>query len=249
MKMNRRKLLAALLGVQALCLAGFAQAQAPVLKVATDATFPPMEFVENGKMTGFDVELVEALAKAMGKSVEWTQIDFKGLIPGLVSKRFDMAMSAIYITEERAKVVDFGDSYYAGGLVVMVKNGNTAIKSPADLKGKKVSVQVGTKSVNFLRDTVPEAQLVEVEKNDQMFNLVEVGRADAAVTGKPAAYQFARTRGTLSVLPTPLTTEAYGMAVRKDLPELTKELNAALTKLKANGTYDAIVKKWFSNAS
>ena len=249
MKISRRKLLAALLSVPALSLACVAHAQTSVLRVATDATFPPMEFVENGKMTGFDIELVEALAKTMGKTVEWTQIDFKGLIPGLVSKRFDMAVSAIYITEERAKVVDFGDSYYAGGLVMMVKNGNTTIKSPEDLKDKKVTVQVGTKSVKFLRDNFPAAQLVEVEKNDQMFNLVEVGRADAAVTGKPAAYQYARTRGTLSVIPTQLTTEAYGMAVRKDLPEVTKALNEALGKLKADGTYDAIVKKWFSNAS
>ena len=249
MKISRRKLLAALLSIPALSLAGVAHAQTSVLRVATDATFPPMEFVENGKMTGFDIELVEALAKTMGKTVEWTQIDFKGLIPGLVSKRFDMAVSAIYITEERAKVVDFGDSYYAGGLVMMVKNGNTTIKSPEDLKDKKVTVQVGTKSVKFLRDNFPAAQLVEVEKNDQMFNLVEVGRADAAVTGKPAAYQYARTRGTLSVIPTQLTTEAYGMAVRKDLPEVTKALNEALGKLKADGTYDAIVKKWFGNAS
>lgn len=249
MKISRRKLLAALLSVPALSLACVAHAQTSVLRVATDATFPPMEFVENGKMTGFDIELVEALAKTMGKTVEWTQIDFKGLIPGLVSKRFDMAVSAIYITEERAKVVDFGDSYYAGGLVMMVKNGNTTIKSPEDLKDKKVTVQVGTKSVKFLRDNFPAAQLVEVEKNDQMFNLVEVGRADAAVTGKPAAYQYARTRGTLSVIPTQLTTEAYGMAVRRDLPEVTKKLNEALGKLKADGTYDAIVKKWFSNAS
>lgn len=249
MKISRRKLLAALLSVPALSLAGVACAQTSILRVATDATFPPMEFVENGKMTGFDLELVEALAKTMGKTVEWTQIDFKGLIPGLVSKRFDMAVSAIYITEERAKVVDFGDSYYAGGLVMMVKKGNTAIKSPEDLKDKKVTVQVGTKSVNFLRDNFPSVQLVEVEKNDQMFNLVEVGRADAAVTGKPAAYQYARTRGTLSVIPTQLTTEAYGMAVRKDLPEVTKALNEALRKLKGDGTYDAIVKKWFSNAS
>lgn len=249
MKLNRRKLLAALLGVPVLCFAGLSHAQTSVLRVATDATFPPMEFVDNGKMSGFDVDLVEALAKAMGKNVEWTQIDFKGLIPGLVSKRFDMAVSAIYITDERAKVVDFGESYYAGGLVIMTKTGNASIKSVDDLKGKKVSVQVGTKSVNYLRENYPSVQLVEVEKNDQMFNLVEVGRADAAVTGKPAAYQYARTRGTLSVLPAQLTTEAYGMAVRKDLPELTQGLNAALQKLKANGTYDAIVKKWFSNAS
>ncbi len=221
-----------------------AQAAEPI-RVATDATFPPMEFVENGKRTGFDVELVEALGKAMGRPIEWIDIDFKGLVPGLVSRRFDMAVSAIYITDERKKVVDFTVPYYAGGLVVMVKDGNKAIAKPADLAGKKVSVQVGTKSVSFLKEKYPQAQLVEVEKNQEMFNLVDIGRVDAAVTGKPAAYQYARTKGGLKVLPEQLTVEEYGMAVRKDLPELTKALNEALAKLKADGAYDKIVAKWF----
>ncbi|WP_145925415.1 glutamine ABC transporter substrate-binding protein [Bordetella sp. H567] len=236
----------------ALCPLLWAAVPAParaddVIRVVTDATFPPMEYVDNGKLTGFDIELVEALAKAMGKKVEWTQIDFKGLIPGLVSKRYDMAVSAIYITDERRKVVDFGDSYYAGGLVAMVKADNNAIKTPKDLEGKQVTVQVGTKSVGYLKEHYPGVKLVEVEKNDQMFNLVAIGRADAAVTGLPAAYQYVRTRGGLKVLPEQLTTEAYGMAVRKDEPELTTSLNKALAQLKADGTYDAIVKKWFSN--
>ncbi len=223
---------------------GAAQAQT-VLTVGTDATFPPMEFVENGKRTGFDIELVEAVGKAMGRKVEWVDIDFKGLIPGLISKRFDMAVSAIYITDERKKVVDFTAPYYAGGLVAMVKDGNTAIRSPADLNGKKVSVQVGTKSVSFVKEKYPQVQLMEVEKNQEMFNLVDIGRSDAAVTGKPAAYQYTRTRPGLKVLDEQLTTEDYGMAIRKDSPELTKAVNAAIEKLKADGTYAAIVKKWF----
>lgn len=222
-----------------------AQAQDNVLRVGTDATFPPMEYVDNGKRTGFDIELVEALAKAMGKQVEWVDIDFKGLIPGLVSKRFDMAVSAIYITDERKKVVDFTDSYYAGGLVVMVKDTNAGIKKIADLDGKKVSVQVGTKSVGYLTDKHPKVQRVEVEKNQEMFSLVEIGRADAAVTGKPAAFQYVRTRGGMRVLDEQLTIEEYGMAVRKDSPELTKAVNASLVKVKADGTYAALTKKWF----
>src|SRR5574343_1199884 len=112
--MNIRRQL--LLAAAALSLgAASVHAQDNVLRVGTDATFPPMEYVDNGKRTGFDIELVKALAKAMGKQVEWVDIDFKGLIPGLISKRFDMAVSAIYITDERKKVVDFTDSYYAGG--------------------------------------------------------------------------------------------------------------------------------------
>lgn len=234
-----------------LAAAALALAHAParaddnVLRVGTDATFPPMEFSDNGARAGFDIDLVEAIAKKMGKTVEWVDIDFKGLVPGLIAKRFDMAVSAIYITDERKKVVDFTDSYYAGGLVVMVKNGNAAITKLADLDGKKVTVQVGTKSVGYLADHFPKVERVEVEKNQEMFNLVEIGRADAVVTGKPAAFQYVRTRGGMHVLDEQLTTEQYGMALRKDEPELTKAVNAALVALKADGAYDALVKKWF----
>jgi len=243
----RRQFLASFLAVLGLAAAG-AHAQ-DVLRVGTDATFPPMEYIEAGKRTGFDIELVEAVAKTLNKRVEWIDIDFKGLVPGLVSKRFDMAVSAIYITDERKKVVDFTDAYYAGGLVAMVKEGNTAIKTLADLNGKKVTVQVGTKSVSYLAANYPQVQLVEVEKNQEMFNLVDIGRADAAVTGKPAAFQYVRTRGGQRVLEQQLTTEEYGMALRKDTPELTKAVNGALAKLKADGTYAQIVKKWFSNTT
>jgi polar amino acid transport system substrate-binding protein len=219
-----------------------------VLSVATDATFPPMEFVDKGERTGFDIDLMNALAKAMGKQVKWTDIDFKGLIPGLIAHRFDAAISGIYITPERSQVVDFTQTYFAGGLSVLVK-ADSSIKTPADLNGKKVTVQVGTKSVNFLRDNYPQVQRVEVEKNQEMFDLVGIGRADAAVTGKPAAYQFARTRPGFRVLDKELTKEEYGIAVRKDEPQLRDQLNAALAKIKADGTYAAIVQKWFGTAA
>lgn len=244
----RRTLLLSSLAAFALGSAG-AHAQDNALRVGTDATFPPMEFVDNNKRTGFDIELVEAIGKAMGRPIEWVDIDFKGLIPGLISKRFDMAVSAIYITDERKKVVDFTDPYYAGGLVAMVKDGNTSINKLADLDGKRVTVQVGTKSVGFLTQNYPKVQRIEVEKNQEMFNLVDIGRADAAVTGKPAAYQYVRTRPGLRVLAEQLTTEEYGMALRKDTPELTKAVNAAIARLKADGTYAAIVKKWFSTGA
>ena len=214
------------------------------LRVVTDATFPPMEFVKDGKRTGFDIELVEALATAMGRKVEWIDIDFKGLIPALISKRADLAMSAIYITDERKKVVDFSDPYFAGGLVVLTSKSGP-VKSLKDLDGKKVSVQVGTKSVSFLKDNYPKVERVEVEKNQEMFSLVEIGRADAAVTGKPAAKIFAQAKPSLHVLAEQLTTEDYGIAVRKDAPEIRDAVNAALKKIKADGTYDKLVNKWF----
>ena len=235
------------LGVSALalCLLNHAaQAADDTIRVATDATFPPFEFVKDGQRTGFDVDLIDALAKTIGKKVQWVDIDFKGLIPGLIANRFDVAASAIYMTPERRQVVAFTDPYYKGGLAVLVKD-SSSIKSPADLDGKKVSVQVGTKSVSYLSDNYPKVQRIEVEKNQEMFDLVAIGRADAAVTGRPAAMQYAKVRTDMRVLDKGLTTELYGYALRKDEAPLIAQLNKALDTLKTNGTYDALVTKWF----
>jgi len=239
MNLRRMGLLAA-----ACCLLPWAVHAQDVLRVVTDATFPPMEFVKDGKRTGFDIELAEALATAMGRRIEWIDVDFKGLMPALASKRADLAVSAIYVTDERKKVVDFTDPYFVGGLVVLTSR-NGPIKSVKDLDGRKVSVQIGTKSVGFLKERFPKVERIEVEKNHEMFNLVEIGRADAAVTGKPAAKIFAQAKPALHVLAEQLTTEDYGIAVRKDAPGLRDAVNAALKTVKADGTYDKLVGKWF----
>ncbi|MEH0834172.1 transporter substrate-binding domain-containing protein [Pectobacterium cacticida] len=234
--------------VVAMSLCGFSAmslAAGTPIKAVTDATFPPMEYMENQKMTGFDIELTEAIAKKLDRPIEWTNVDFKGLIPSLTSGRADIAISAIYITPERQQVVNFTVPYLAGGLVVMVKEGNNSIQKADDLNGKKVSVQTGTKSVGWLKTHMPAVQTVEVEKNQQMYNLVSIGRVDAAVTGKPAAYQYARTRGGMKILPTPLTSEEYGIAVRKDETALVGEINTALEQLKADGSYQQLLDKWF----
>ena len=222
---------------------------ADVIRVGTDATFPPMEFVKDGKRTGFDIELIEALAKTMGKKVQWVDIDFKGLIPGLISNRFDIAASAIYMTDERRKVVNFSDPYYRGGLAVLVRRDDNSIKLPADLNnGKKVSVQVGTKSVSFLKESYPGAERVEVEKNQAMFDLLATGRVNAAVTGRPAAVEYARTQPLVRVLDKGLTTELYGYAMRRGDTELAEQLNRALATLRVNGTYTALTDKWFGKS-
>jgi len=240
---TRRQLLSAIAALTLALTTSGAHAEGSI-RAVTDATFPPMEFVKDGRRTGFDIELVEALGRAMGKTIEWIDIDFKGLIPALQAGRADIAVSAIYITDDRKKVVDFTDAYYAGGLVVLTKK-DGPIKALKDLDGRKVSVQVGTKSVNYLRDNYPKVQRIEVEKNQEMFNLVQIGRSDAAVTGKPAAKLFAQSTTDLTVLDEQITTEEYGIAVPKSKPELTAGINAALKQLKADGTYERIVNKWF----
>jgi polar amino acid transport system substrate-binding protein len=239
--MNLRRIV--LLTAACLVLPRAALAEDP-LRIVTDATFAPMEFVKDGRRTGFDIELAEALAAAMARRLEWIDADFKALIPALTSRRADLAVSAIYITDERRKLVDFSDPYFAGGLVVLTPRASP-IKTLKDLDGRRVSVQIGTKSVGFLKERFPKVERVEVEKNQEMFGLVESGRVDAAVTGKPAAKIFAQAKPSLHVLAEQLTTEEYGIAMRKDAPELRDAVNAALKKVRADGSYGKLVEKWF----
>lgn len=223
---------------------GVTQAAEPI-RVAIDPTFPPMEYMNNNQRTGFDIDLACALAKKIGRPLVYTDMDFKALIPSVLSGRQDIVLSAIYITDDRKKVVDFTEPYFSAGLVVMVKKDDKRITSPKALAGKRVAVQVGTKSVNLLTEQYPTVQRIEVEKNEEMFNALEAGRADAVVTGKPAAMLYSKTRGTTKVLSEPLTHEVYGIAVSKNEPDLRQQLNTALKAIRADGTYDAVMKKWF----
>lgn len=101
---------------------GATQAADPI-RVAIDPTFPPMEYMNNNQRTGFDIDLAEALAKKIGRPLVYTDMDFKAMIPSVLSGRQDIVLSAIYITDDRKKVVDFTDPYFTAGLVVMVKKG------------------------------------------------------------------------------------------------------------------------------
>lgn len=219
------------------------------IRVAIDPTFPPMEYMQGNQRTGFDVDLAEAISKKIGRPLSYTDMDFKAMVPSVLAGRQDIVLSAIYITDDRKKVVDFTDPYFTAGLVVMVKKGDIRFTTPKDLAGKRVAVQVGTKSVQVLADQYPDAHPVEVEKNEEMFNSLETGRADAVITGKPAALLYIKKRGTTQLLPEPITHEEYGIAVSKREPELRQQLNDAIKSIKADGTYEALVKKWFGTAT
>lgn len=217
------------------------------LVVGTDATFQPFEYKNaQNEYEGFDIELMKAVASELGaEKVEFVDSDFKGLIPGLQGKKFDLIVSAMYITDERKKTIDFSKPYYPGGLTIMVKNDNDTIKSADDLKGKKVSVQIGTKSAKFLKETYPDAKLVEVEKNVEMFLELQSNRVDAVVTGMPAAKVYAKQNDKVKVLDVTLTHEFYGYGIRKENQEFINAVDKALKTLKDNGKHEEIVKKWF----
>jgi len=217
------------------------------LLVGTDATFPPFEqTAPSGEKTGFDIDLVTAIAKRAGiPKVEFQQVPFGQLIPGLQAHHIDLAASAIYITEVRAKVVDFSQPYFSGGLAVMVKPDDDKIIKAEDLDGKTIAVQVGTKSVDYLRQRFPKASLHIVQTNDQMFQSLQSGQADVVVTGYPAAKYYIKVHGGGKLTPFLLTNEEYGLAVRKSDPGLLAAVNTALETFKADGTMKTLEAKWF----
>ncbi len=219
-----------------------------VLKVGTDATFQPFEWKDDsGKYTGFDIDLMDAVAKKMGYDhAEYVNTDFKGLIPGLMAKKFDVIASAMYVTEEREKAIAFSDSYYPGGLCIMVRKDDNSVKGIDDLIGKKVAVQVGTKSVNFLQEKYPNVERLEVETNNEMFLSLESGKVDAVVTGKPAAEVYSKKSGKVKILDKTLTEELYAYGIRKDDTDLKKKLNEAIKAVKDDGEYDKIRAKYFN---
>lgn len=217
-----------------------------VLRVGSDCTFAPFEYEENGEYTGFDIELMKAMADEMGyDGIDVVNTDFKGLIPGLTAEKFDVIASAMYVSDERKESIDFSDSYFPGGLAIVVQNDNTDITGPDSLNGKSVAVQVGTKSVTYLEEHYPDVNIVEVEQNSEMFLQLETGKVDAVVTGRPAAMVYAKESGKVKVLDEGLTEELYAWGVRKGDTELLNDLNSALKTLKSNGTYDELKAKYF----
>ena len=217
-----------------------------VLRVGTEPAFAPFEFPKEGskELTGFDIELVQALGKQLGYKVQIEGMGFDALIPALQAGNIDVAIAGMTITDERKKVVDFTESYYTSGLMIMVRKDST-VKSIDDLKGKTIACQIGTTGENKSR-TVEGAKVKAFNTQDEAALEVKNGGADAVIGDAPvieyymtkAGKDFAMTVGEK------MEAEPYGMAVKKD-SKLAGDLNKALAELKKSGEYDKLYTKWF----
>lgn len=219
---------------------------AKVLRVGTEPVFAPFEFPkENSKeLTGFDIELIEALGQKMGYKVEMVSMGFDALIPALNSNNIDVAIAGMTITDERKKVVDFTESYYTSGLMIMVRK-DSNVKSIDDLKGKTIACQIGTTGENKSR-SVEGATVKAFNTQDEASLELKNGGADAVIGDAPvveyymtkAGKDFAKTVGER------MESEPYGIAVKKG-SKLAGDLNKALAELKKSGEYDKLYTKWF----
>jgi len=221
-----------------------------VLKVGATVDFAPFEFQDESQKEyqGFDMDLIRAIGKEMGYTVEIQNIGFDGLIPALQAKNIDVIISGMTITDERKQNVLFSDPYYQSGLTMVVRDNETAIQKFQDLKGHKVAVQIGTTSAAEVKK-IEGVEVKELNTPADCFMELKANGVDAVVNDRPVNdYYITKTGATgVKALPERLTAEDYGIAIGKDNTELQKKVNDALKKLKENGEYDKIYAKWFGD--
>jgi polar amino acid transport system substrate-binding protein len=228
--------------------------KAGVIKVGTDATFPPFESMGTDGRTveGFDADLAKALGAKLGVEFQFNQLSFDGLIPALKGDRFNLIMAGMADTRDRQAQVDFVN-YFRSGLGILVQKGNpNRITKLEDLCGKTVALQKGTAQVDLVRrQNANCAQKIQIKifpaETDAQLQ-VRTGRAVADVTDFPVAVYTARTAGggnQFEVAKSPKYAQTlYGIAVPKAEPGLQKAIRAALQSLIADGTYRRTLDKW-----
>ncbi|HNV33973.1 MAG TPA: basic amino acid ABC transporter substrate-binding protein [Bacillota bacterium] len=218
---------------------------AKVLKVGTDPAFPPFESTnDKGEIIGFDMDIIKAVAAAVGYDVQFTAVAWDGIIPGLIAGNYDVIASGMTITDERKQSVNFSDSYFEASQVIITMKKAKVLNKLSDLEGKKVSVQIGTTgdivvSEEVKNVTVKRFDLVPLALQE-LFN----GNVDAMVIDEAVAQAYAK-QFTNIQFGAPCTNEDYGFAVTKKNAQLLADLNSGLKKIKADGTYDKIFAKWF----
>ncbi|MBT0879078.1 MULTISPECIES: transporter substrate-binding domain-containing protein [unclassified Campylobacter] len=216
-----------------------------ILKVGTSPGYAPFEYMKDGKIVGFDMDLVEEIAKILDIKVEFVAIEFDGLINALKAGKIDVIASGMNETPQRAKSVDFSNSYYNGVNYYVKLKENTNINSLEDLsKGAKLGAQLGT----LQADEVSKIKGVKPYLNSELivFVLATVNKKiDGFVLDAAVAKGYINTYPELSVFAkTPILGDGVSFAFAKGNTKLKDDFNNALKILKDNGTYVKLLQKY-----
>ncbi len=220
------------------------------ITMATNAEFPPYEYMEDGKVVGIDAEIAQAIAEKLGKELVIENVDFDSLIPGVQTGKYDFVMAGMTVTDERKEQVDFTQTYATGVQVIIVKE-DSPIKTADDLLAEgannKIGVQLATTGDLYCTWDIEDEGLGKVERYNKGADAVMAlnsGKVDCVVIDNEPAKVFVANNPGLKILDTEYITEDYAAAVSKDNPELLAEIDAALGELIADGTVAKIIEKY-----
>ena len=222
-----------------------------VIRVGTEPSFAPFEFMDEHTkaLTGFDIDLINAIAKVEGFDVEITTMPFDALIPAILTHTLDAGISAFTITEERKLRVSFSDPYIEAGLGIVVSNKyKNEIKSVENLKGRKICAQIGTSGALY-SSQIPSAQVTQFNSAAETYLELKKGGCEAIVNDRPVhAYYMATVKpDDVTLLDGYISNESYGIVVGKDNQDLLLSINNGMKKIHDDGTYDTLWKKWFGS--
>ena len=211
------------------------------LKMITEATFPPYEFLRGQEIAGIDVEICRAVAKKLNRPFKAETVDFDSVIPAVISGKADLAAAGITVTEDRKKNVDFSIPYVKTGIVVIYKKSNP-FKNIEQLKGKKIGVQGGTTSETFVLEQLKQ----EPERSKSPAEAVAAlksGRVEFVIADIDPAKNCVKGEADLA-LSDFITSEEYAVAIRKGQPELLKAIDETIAELKASGQLDQWIRQF-----
>lgn len=215
---------------------------AGVIKVGNSPDYPPFETIDdNGKRVGFDIDLMNAIAKIIGVKVKWVTLDFGAIVTAVQSGQVDIGMSGFSITEERKQQVSFTDPYFISGQVV-ISTPDSKVKTQTDLNGASIAVGLGTTGQKAA-EKIEGAKLVFPDDYNVCFVMLKNQGVDAVVADIAVAEQYIKQGGFVQI-GKPLTYEETAIIVEKVDNDIVKALNEALKKIKASGEYDKLVAKW-----
>jgi polar amino acid transport system substrate-binding protein len=241
-----RSITTALAMLAAMSMTAFAAPKS--IKVATDATWPPMEMVDaNKKIVGYDIDFMNAVAKKAGITVEFKNTAWDGIFAGLDSGQYDAIISSVTITPERQAKYDFTVPYTSIGQILVVPKTNKTAKTIADLKGKKVGAQIGTTGA-FEIKKVAGVELKTYDEVGLAFEDMAAGRIDGVVCDEPVAAHFALKKkeynDKFKIVGKSFTKEGYGIVVKKGNKELVDLLNKGIAAVKKEKLDVKIHKQW-----
>ncbi|NJN84031.1 MAG: transporter substrate-binding domain-containing protein [Caldilineaceae bacterium] len=228
--------------------------------VAVNAEFKPFVFLdENGAVTGFDIDLMNALAQVGGFELQYTDMPFEALLDSVTVGEYDVAISAITITDERSQRVDFTAPYFEAGQApvsylnagqgLAVRLDNTTVFSLNDLtEANVVGVKQSTTGDSFVSETAA-ATVTRFAEAPEALQALSSGAVDAVVLDIPVIVDYIKTHpeAGIKLVGGPVTDEKYGIVVSKAKPEVLAALDSGLEQVRADGTYDALFNQWFGS--
>jgi polar amino acid transport system substrate-binding protein len=214
------------------------------LSVGTDTPFPPFEIGQPPNISGYDIDVMNAIGEQLGLTVEYTDTGFGTIFRDTANGQFDTAAAASTITAGRENTVDFSDPYYEAQQALLVPE-DSDIASVDDLSGAIVGAQDGTTGETYANDETDASEVRGFPEGPNAISALATGQVDAVIIDQPVAADAVEKQGGMEIVEEIATNELYGFAVAPDNDALREAMNEALTTLKEDGTIESLYEQYF----